>query len=100
MDVNYIPSLPSVDIVANAGGLYHVPSPEEILRKSYAMARRFLIVQTVIGLPEPLRVMFYGNLGYPCTDPRSVNRNKAVHLLSGIRPSASRGSVQMLNRQH
>jgi hypothetical protein len=50
MDVNDIPSLPPVDIVANVGGLYHVPNPEEILRSSYAMARRFLIVQTVVSM--------------------------------------------------
>ena len=97
MDKNFIPSLPPADIVANVGWLYHVRSPEEILRKSYAMARRFLIVQTVIRFPEPSRAMVYGNLGSPCIVPRSVNRNMAVHFLSGIRPSASRGSVQMLN---
>ena len=50
MDVNDIPSLSPVDIVANVGGLYHVPNPEEILRKSYAMAERFLIVQTVVSM--------------------------------------------------
>jgi hypothetical protein len=50
MDVNDIPSLSPVDIVANVGGLYHVSNPEEILRKSYAMANHFLIVQTVVSL--------------------------------------------------
>jgi hypothetical protein len=50
MDVNDIASLPPADIVANVGGLYHVANPEEILRKSYAMARRFLIVQTVVSM--------------------------------------------------
>jgi hypothetical protein len=50
MDVNDIPSLSPVDIVANVGGLYHVPNPEEVLRTSYAMARRFLIVQTVVSM--------------------------------------------------
>ena len=50
MDVNDIASLSPVDIVANVGGLYHVPNPEEILRKSHAMARRFLIVQTVVSM--------------------------------------------------
>lgn len=49
-DVNDIASLPPVDIVANVGGLYHVENPEEILRKSFAMARRFLIVQTVVSM--------------------------------------------------
>ncbi len=50
MDVNDIPSLAPVDIVANVGGLYHVSNPEEILRASYAMATRFLIVQTVVSM--------------------------------------------------
>lgn len=50
MDVNAIDTLPAVDIVANVGGLYHVDNPLEILRKSYAMARRFLVVQTVVSL--------------------------------------------------
>jgi hypothetical protein len=38
------------DIVANVGGLYHVNNPEEILEQSYAMAKRFLIVQSVVSL--------------------------------------------------
>ena len=50
MDVDAIDTLPPVDIVANAGGLYHVGNPLEVLRKSYAMARRFLIVQNVVSL--------------------------------------------------
>ena len=50
MDVNDIASLPPVDIVANIGGIYHVANPQEILRASYAMARRFLIVQTVVSM--------------------------------------------------
>ena len=49
MDVNDIDTLASLDIVANIGGLYHVENPEEILDKSYALARRFLIVQTVVS---------------------------------------------------
>jgi hypothetical protein len=49
-DVNDIDRLPRVDIVANVGGLYHVANPEQVLRKSHAMARRFLIVQTVVSL--------------------------------------------------
>lgn len=50
MDVNKIDTLEPVDIVANIGGLYHVENPEEIVDKSYRMARRFLIVQTVVSL--------------------------------------------------
>jgi hypothetical protein len=36
--------------VANIGGLYHVTNPVEILRKSYELARRYLIVQTVVSM--------------------------------------------------
>ncbi len=50
MEVDDIDSLAPVDIVANVGGLYHVSNPEEILRKSYAMAKRYLIVQTVVSM--------------------------------------------------
>ncbi len=50
LDVNAIDTLPPVDIVANLGGLYHVPNPLEILAKSYAMARRWLVVQNVVSL--------------------------------------------------
>jgi hypothetical protein len=42
--------LEATDIVANIGGLYHVSRPEEILRLSYARAKKFLIVQTVVSL--------------------------------------------------
>ena len=50
MDVHDIAALPPVDIVGNLGGLYHVPDPEAVLDASYAFARRFLIVQTVVTL--------------------------------------------------
>lgn len=50
MDVERIATLEPVDIVANVGGLYHVSDPLAILRSSYAFARRFLIVQTVVSL--------------------------------------------------
>ena len=36
--------------MANLGGLYHVNNPREILEKSYRMARRFLIVQSVVSM--------------------------------------------------
>ena len=49
-DVNKIDELERVDIVANLGGLYHVDNPKEILEKSYNMARKFLIVQTVVSI--------------------------------------------------
>ncbi|MHB8788711.1 MAG: methyltransferase domain-containing protein [Desulfobulbaceae bacterium] len=37
-------------IVANIGGLYHVPDPKEVLMQSYEMAERYLIVQNVVSL--------------------------------------------------
>jgi hypothetical protein len=40
----------SFDVVLNAGGLYHVDNPEEVLVNSYEMANRFLIVQTAVSL--------------------------------------------------
>lgn len=50
MDVAAMDSLPPVDIVANVGGLYHVDDPLDILERSYRLARRYLIVQTVVSL--------------------------------------------------
>lgn len=49
-DVNVIEGSEQYDIVANVGGLYHVDNPEEILDKSYRMAKKFLIVQTVVSI--------------------------------------------------
>jgi hypothetical protein len=50
MEANDIDSLSPVDIVANIGGLYHVSNPRDILEKSYRMARRYLIVQSVVSM--------------------------------------------------
>lgn len=49
-DINTIDTMGRVDVVANIGGLYHVPNPEDVLQKSYDMAKRFLIVQNVVSL--------------------------------------------------
>jgi hypothetical protein len=49
-DVASVSEVGAYDIVANIGGLYHVTNPVEILRKSYALARRFLIVQSVVSM--------------------------------------------------
>lgn len=49
-DITSYSGFPCTDIVANLGGLYHVDSPEEILRMSYNMANRYLIVQSVVSL--------------------------------------------------
>lgn len=38
------------DIVANVGGLYHVSNPKEILELSYKMAKKYLIVQSVVSM--------------------------------------------------
>lgn len=38
------------DIVANVGGLYHVDDPHGVLRQSWDMAQRFLIVQNVVSM--------------------------------------------------
>jgi len=43
-------NIPSCDIIMNAGGLYHMENPEEILQKSYEKAKRYLIVQNVVTL--------------------------------------------------
>jgi hypothetical protein len=42
--------LTPTDIVANVGGLYHVSTPREILEMSYNLAKKFLIVQSVVSL--------------------------------------------------
>lgn len=49
-DVHEAEALGQFDVVANVGGLYHVSDPEAVLDVSYRMARRFLIVQTVVSL--------------------------------------------------
>lgn len=49
-DVMEIDEVGTYDIVANIGGLYHVSRPIDVLRKSYDMARRYLIVQSVVSM--------------------------------------------------
>ncbi len=49
-DVQDIGTFKPVDIVANLGGLYHVSNPEQILVESYAVAKSFLIVQSVVSM--------------------------------------------------
>ncbi|MDD5298390.1 MAG: methyltransferase domain-containing protein [Rhodocyclaceae bacterium] len=50
LDVNEMDAMGCFDIVANLGGLYHVANPVEILRKSYSLAKKYLIVQTVVSM--------------------------------------------------
>ncbi|HAS22666.1 MAG TPA: hypothetical protein DCR51_05895 [Idiomarina loihiensis] len=49
-DVNDLTVQRQYDVVANIGGLYHLGNPEEVLDKSYALARNFLIVQNVVSM--------------------------------------------------
>lgn len=49
-DVDDLPNFERTDIVANLGGLYHVSDPKKVLEQSYALAKRYLIVQTVYSL--------------------------------------------------
>ena len=49
-DVQDMHTFKPVDIVANLGGLYHVTNPEQILDGSYALAKSFLIVQSVVSM--------------------------------------------------
>ena len=51
-DVNKLDEIDinNVDIVANIGGLYHVENPEEMLIKSYNLAKNFLIIQSVVSM--------------------------------------------------
>jgi len=48
--VNKINELEQVDIVANLGGLYHVSNPKEIIEKSYNMAKKLLVIQSVVSM--------------------------------------------------
>lgn len=49
-DVNNLDQYDKSDIVANIGGLYHISNPEDVLKKSYNMARKYLIIQSVVSL--------------------------------------------------
>ena len=49
-DVGELATFERTDIVANLGGLYHVSDPAKVLEQSYALAERFLIVQSVYSL--------------------------------------------------
>lgn len=49
-DINRIDSLARVDVVANIGGLYHIANPAEVIAKSYALAKKYLIIQTVVSM--------------------------------------------------
>ncbi len=57
-DVNNINNYQKFDIVLNVGGLYHVSNPIEILLKSYHMANKYLVVQTVVSLANDDELYF------------------------------------------
>ena len=49
-DVEEIPDDARFSIVANVGGIYHTSDPHAVIEKSYAIARRFLIIQNVVSM--------------------------------------------------
>jgi hypothetical protein len=49
-DVHDLRGFDPFTIVANVGGLYHVSDPIEVLRTSWDLTERFLIVQSVVSL--------------------------------------------------
>ena len=49
-DVHDMGGSPPFTIVANVGGLYHVSDPGDVLRLSWQLSQRFLIVQSVVSL--------------------------------------------------
>jgi predicted RNA methylase len=49
-DVESISDEERFSIVANVGGIYHTSEPRAVIEKSYAMARRFLILQNVVSM--------------------------------------------------
>jgi hypothetical protein len=49
-DVSDLPSFERTNIVANLGGLYHVSDPKKVLGQSYALAKKYLVVQTVYSM--------------------------------------------------
>ncbi|MDY0046304.1 MAG: methyltransferase domain-containing protein [Thauera propionica] len=51
-DIEAIDPSRRFSIVANVGGLYHVDDPEAVLRRSFAMAEHYLIVQNVVSLAD------------------------------------------------
>jgi len=49
-DVHNADRLGKFDIVANVGGLYHIEDPVDVLARSYNMAKKYLIVQSVVSM--------------------------------------------------
>ena len=40
----------NVDIVASTGGVYHIENPVDVLIKSYDLAKKYLIIQSVVSI--------------------------------------------------
>ncbi|HYW63029.1 MAG TPA: hypothetical protein VE865_07530 [Bradyrhizobium sp.] len=57
-DVFDMPADYRASIVLNAGGLYHVADPLRVLEQSFAMARDYLIVQSVVSLANEEETYF------------------------------------------
>jgi len=109
-DVAAIDEHGTYDIVANLGGLYHVTNPVEILRKSWLMARRFLIVQTVVSMATDSDTYFEAPApGWPHGSRFSANSFIAMlrregyrvvdghfNVLEGNQRPEDRGSVYFL----
>ena len=78
--------LAPTDIVANVGGLYHVDAPEKILEMSYRMAKKFLIVQTVVSLATDDEEYFEAPApGW--TWGNRFSRKSFDRMLMGLRPN-------------
>jgi len=50
MTMDKMDTLEKTDIVANVGGLYHVSNPKEILENSYNLAKKYLVIQSVVSM--------------------------------------------------
>jgi len=92
-DVNDLSERDGYDIVANIGGLYHVPNPLEILRKSWAMARRYLIVQSVVSMAHENADYFES----PAPGWSHGSRFSAGFLLEAVRAEGYRVVDQHFN---
>jgi hypothetical protein len=109
-DVQTMAERNAYDIVANIGGLYHVENPIEMLRKSFDLARRYLIVQTVVtganNDPDyyecPAPGQHWGNRYSPQSFVNMVQRegyrilDAEFNHLAGNPRAEDQGSVYML----
>jgi hypothetical protein len=112
-DVAEITETGAYDVVANIGGLYHVSNPIETLRMSYDLAKRFLVVQTVVSLVDQSEDYFVAPapaLPYGCRFSRAWFRkalfaqgydvlDEHFNLLEGNGRPDDLGSVYFLIRK-